>query len=193
LNSIPPSLSLSSWLRAETRREHDEAERTLDLSHFLATRASYLDLLQRMFVALLPLEEQIAQLQVWERLGLGKRSSPRAERLVADLRFFGVAPRDVPLPASVSLDGFDEGVGATYVVEGSRLGGKIIAREAARTLGLSDGGLTFFSSDSAAVDWATFRRAIDAQVGVPPVAALRGARAAFDHIGACLRREVTLV
>lgn len=112
-----------AFLRDGTRAEHDRVDALfarLDLS----ARDDYVRFLVAQWRALQPVE------QVLEREGIGALVpgwDARAAALQADLHALDAQPHE-PLPAP-SLDGTPALLGAWYVLEGSRLGGRLLARQ----------------------------------------------------------------
>ena len=144
-------------LREETQPEHDATEAAMPLMDPELSLATYIDTLQ----GLLPV---VRGWELWAGQNVPASLQPllaarrRAHLLAADLRALHVpeAPgrqavdwdRVVCKTVSLREDGpsFEAAfLGALYVVEGSTLGGRIIARHAAEVLGLHGGrGTAFF-------------------------------------------------
>lgn len=121
---------------------------------------------------------------------------PRAARLEADLVAVGRGPRGVavhesPLPVPVAGAA---GVGALYVIEGSALGGAVLARLAARRLDLTAAhGASFFHGDAGPATeqrWERVLAAIDAEADAGELSAVvMGACQTFDTLDAWLARR----
>ena len=115
----------------------------------------------------------------------------RLLHLRADLLALGLAPAEVDAlptcPEAAALAGTDAGAwGSLYVMEGSTLGGKMIARALAEAPWLPPGGLTYFDARGAQTGrlWRALGQALDAAA---PTAAgrealVRGAADAFDVV-----------
>jgi heme oxygenase (biliverdin-IX-beta and delta-forming) len=141
-------MTLLERLKIETREAHDRIEAAIDLDRRLASRASYRDLLIRFY----------GFHAAWESAAVGKAPDRpffehrcKTQFLARDLEALGLKSGDIialpqcqplmPLPAPAAV------LGSMYVVEGSTLGGAIIAREVERTLGLSaETGCAYFRS-----------------------------------------------
>jgi heme oxygenase (biliverdin-IX-beta and delta-forming) len=112
-------------LRAATRDWHDRVDDAFTRFD-IGTHAGLGAFLQRQAAALLPLERQI------ERSGAAARlpdwdARRRSDALVADLEDLGVA---VPVPTgSPKLPSWLHGFGALYVLEGSKIGGRVLLRQ----------------------------------------------------------------
>lgn len=108
---------------------------------------------------------------------------PRSALLAGDLASLGV---DLPQPLGVTLDAEAERWGALYVMEGSRLGGQLLARAVPKGLSSS-----YLSAVHHKGEWRALLTAIDARAIAAGeawrAAATTGARAAFalyDRAGA---------
>lgn len=131
-------------LRAETRSAHDRIERDLDWTARLASRAAYAGWLAGLAGFHRPWEEGVAP---WLDPGFFA-ARRRSALLVADLAWLGWDRGAIgriglcPVPA---VTGRAQALGSLYVLEGSRLGGQVIAREAERRLGVGpQGGCAYF-------------------------------------------------
>lgn len=177
---------VASHLRERTREEHALVEQRIDAWARLDSLAGYGGLLALLEGFLAPIEAELAphveRPNVPGRLRGGWR---RAEALRRDLGLLGLEPLRraavVPAPA-----GRDEALGAWYVLEGSRLGGRLLAREARRRLpavAAATGALE--ADDPAAGRWPAFCDWLDGPTGVHRAeAGLAGAQATFAALGA---------
>lgn len=183
-----------AFLRARTRAAHARVERVPMLARLLApdlTRDEYISVLLAMHGFHAAIEPVIAAAlrtlppacQLLDGAALG--------RLAADLAWFGVQPAS-RLPRVPALASVHAGLGALYVVEGANLGGRVIARRVADTLGVSAGrGGSFYGSLSAEMARERWQ-ALCAVVETPPrgpadEAAAAGAGAVFDCLEAWMR------
>jgi heme oxygenase len=139
-------LTLLERLKTETRPAHDRIERAVDIERRVASHAAYRALLARFYGFHAAWEPQAAALIADPAFFEPRR---KAALLARDLRFLGLddldrLPRCAPLmPMADRAAAF----GALYVVEGSTLGGTIIARQVERSLGLTAGaGCSYFRS-----------------------------------------------
>jgi heme oxygenase (biliverdin-IX-beta and delta-forming) len=173
-------------LREETRAAHDAIER--DLEAFGAHRS--LDrhrlLVARFFGFYTAWEPQVASSLADESFFSPRRKLPLLEQ---DLEFLGydramieALPRCSNPPGLTSLP---ETLGSLYVLEGSTLGGQVIAHRLERSLGLSDGrGYSYFRSYGREVG--AMWRAFGARLGALPAAAgdasVRSAQLTFARL-----------
>jgi heme oxygenase len=155
---------LARHLREATRDAHRDAEAAFDLDSRTASRREYARLLLALHAFHSCAEERLRAVDGWDALGppVDLAARERAALLEQDLAHLGVP---VPSPAAVTLPSLDSllaALGCLYVLEGSRLGGALVARRAVSTLG-PDLPVTFFSSDGrpTGADWRSFQRSLD--------------------------------
>ena len=161
-------------LQAETQASHLTLEGRLPFGQADLTPEKYAQVLQAFSAVVPALEARLATLPISDAFDLPSRF--RREALLADMQALGVAP----LPALHSWDDLTpaQGLGALYVLEGSRLGGAIIAREL-RALNLTpEHGAAYFAPDpQLGGRWKAFCAALEEQV-----AAEQGAGTQADDI-----------
>lgn len=168
-------------LRAATADAHAALEAELDLRAMLCTRADVGAVLARFYGFFGPLEASLDGLVGAEVM----RGRHRVPALWADLEALGMARAAIAaLPACAAAGAIasaSEAWGALYVVEGARLGGRIIARDLAAR-GVAHGMRFWTDAQPIASSWPDFLRALDT---VPdPAAAARGAQATFARLQA---------
>jgi heme oxygenase len=152
--------TLLERLKIETRAAHDRIERSVGLERRLASLAAYRQLLERFHGFHASFEPAAAPL-IADREFFLRRC--KTHHLVRDLRALGLSdtgiarlPKCDPLMPMRSRPAV---LGALYVVEGSTLGGALIAREVERVLGFTaENGCAYFRSYGASVAamWRTF-------------------------------------
>jgi heme oxygenase len=181
-------MSFVQTLRAATAADHRQVDDRFG-GFALDDPAAYVRFLRAHGRALPAVEAALAQAGVGAGAGMGAGAMlppwrPRAPLIAADLAALG-APMPPPLP--FTLDGAERW-GALYVMEGSRLGGQLLARRVACGLPVA-----YLSAKHAAGAWRTLLAAIDAQAAAADAgradagradagwadAALAGARATF--------------
>jgi heme oxygenase (biliverdin-IX-beta and delta-forming) len=141
-------MTLLERLKIETRPAHDRIEKAMDLERRLTSKDLYVGLLIRFY----------GFHSAWEEAAGAKAPDPdffrqrcKTSLLVKDLRALGMGSGEIrrlprcrslmPLPAPEAV------LGSMYVVEGSTLGGAIIARDVERTLSLTaETGCAYFRS-----------------------------------------------
>lgn len=141
-------MTLLERLKTQTRPAHDRIEQAVDIERRVASRLGYRTLLAR-FYGFHAAWEPKAEAIIADPAFLEPRR--KASLLIQDLEFLGLdatgiarLPRCAPLMPMASVAA---AYGALYVVEGSTLGGTIIAKQVERSLGLTaEGGCRYFRS-----------------------------------------------
>ncbi|MBA1155037.1 biliverdin-producing heme oxygenase [Microvirga mediterraneensis] len=153
-------MTLLERLKIETRDAHDRIEAAMDLDGRISSREAYRDLLIRFHGFHAAWESEAAE-RAPDRAFFESRCKTRL--LARDLEALGLKSDDImglpqcrplmPLPAPEAV------LGSMYVVEGSTLGGAIIAREVENRLGLTaETGCAYFRSygRNVAAMWKSF-------------------------------------
>lgn len=159
-------------LRLATRDLHTRAESRIIAPGIAVDGASYARLLAALLPVYAGVEQRLSEFGEWANLDppLDLRLRRRAHLLVADLGRLGVdasvagSSRRAPL----RLELFAHAFGALYVVEGSRLGGRVLADQIAREApGVDAGAYRFLASDGADVGalWRSLRAALTDYAG----------------------------
>jgi len=158
--------SMLSELRSATRERHaalDEANFALRPENI--TRAHYIAFLRCMLAVVRPLEERMQALPLFEARMPDSQLRRRAAALTRDLHAVGAPdlPRDdaphLPAIATVS-----QAFGCGYVLEGSSLGGAVLARALGPLLALAaDSGMTYWTAygDQVGPMWLRFIDALE--------------------------------
>lgn len=147
-------------LRRETRELHEAIERDVDIARCLQSRDAYRSLLTRWWGVLAVTEPAMAAV-----LDPGLFAHRRKiELLRCDLKRLGLSAADIasiPLCNAATPRSEAEALGVLYVLEGSTLGGQIIARMAIEALG-ADVPLSFYHpyGRKAGVMWRDCRSAL---------------------------------
>ena len=153
-------MTLLERLKTETRPAHDRIEKAMDLDHRIASRNGYRDLLIR-FYGFHSAWERTASTVASDKAFFENRC--KTKLLAKDLSMLGLQEHEIihlpqcdplmPLPSPAAV------LGSMYVVEGSTLGGAIIARDVERRLGFgAQTGCAYFKSygRETAVMWKQF-------------------------------------
>lgn len=186
--SLNPDTALAE-LRSATRAEHDRIEQVLRLTEPMAL-ARYAVVMGGFDAFLGAWEPRVhtalpPRLRAWFE---GRRRGAFAARDVAWLRdVAGVAPAPVDASAALALPlaGLPEVLGSLYVIEGSALGGRVIAPRLQETLGLGpNSGARYFQGfgDGTGAMWREFREVAAREIGESPqdvADACAGARRTF--------------
>ena len=165
-------------LKQDTAAEHEAIEAAVPLLRDDLDDAGYVAHLQRMLGFLLPVEDAVVARLPWFS------ARRRAPAIVRDLVALGGAA-DVALFDDALFDDDDGAWGCAYVLEGSRLGGQLIARKLAPKFPLA---LAWLGGDSDRLGqrWKLFQQ--DAEAAVKDVdVAVSAAKATFNALGGRLR------
>ncbi|AZR24605.1 biliverdin-producing heme oxygenase [Xanthomonas vasicola] len=188
--AVPPSAALA--LRHATQDAHRLVE-AVPLMQALGQgqidSAAYAQILRRHHGLLAGFE---AQLSDWltTLVANGWHYRRRVPALREDLRALGQQP-DLPVALpSVADDAARWGM--LYVIEGSQLGGRMIARSVRKQQPALAGALRYFElADDDPAGWRRFQAALDRRLDTPSArdAAIDGAQAMFAHFHTCLAAE----
>lgn len=151
-------------LKAATASAHARLERSVGVFERAATPERYVGLLARFYGIYAPLEACLAATADWPALGYDFAARCKTPLLERDLLALpgaeGRLPRLPRCGALPDVSTLPRALGCLYVVEGSTLGGQVIARELLRRHGISpERGAAFFTSYAAAVGprWRAFK------------------------------------
>ena len=182
---------LRDRLRAHTRAQHERIEARLDLPESIRTRDDYARVLSLLYGFHAPLEAALLLHEpALAKVGVELSDRRKAHKARADLQFLGVDPTAIwfefcaDLPA---IPTWRHAIGSLYVIEGSTLGGQVIARHLGEHLRLqSDLHLGFFSAygSRTGMMWRNFVTALNALDLAPESAAdvLQGAQETFESL-----------
>jgi heme oxygenase len=136
-------------LKCETRLEHEHLEYRLDLLHDNVTGERYDALLQGFYGFYAPLEIRLLQRPEWHALQFEATQRRKVPLLRRDLQSRGLSLQQIDsLPVCSTLPDVStltQTLGCLYVLEGSTLGGQILARHFARVLDIdAEHGAAFF-------------------------------------------------
>ncbi|MEM6645468.1 MAG: biliverdin-producing heme oxygenase [Bacteroidota bacterium] len=164
MNATTLDVPLMARLRSETRAAHDAAELEFDLGAVLKSRDAYACILQRFHAFHTQVEPLLAAWD-WSTLGLEFEARRKLPSLNADLASLSMDPLTShhPMP-SFKLSSHAEAVGALYVVEGSTLGGRVIAKQVRKALGFTEAnGARYFSGygTETGAYWKQFSHAVN--------------------------------
>jgi len=183
-----PRLAL---LRQRTRAAHASIERVPGMALLVApdlTLPHYVSVLQHMHAFLSAAEPAIAAALDGLPAAVPLLDGERPRALASDLAWLGAPPIAMtrPLPR---LETPNAALGALYVVEGSSLGGRVIARHVTESLGMRPGaGGSFYgglSAEAARIRWAALCDLIESSMSATD--AERAAVAACETF-ACLEQ-----
>ena len=156
-----------SRLKSETFTEHQRLEDHVDILHNLNSIDQYRRLLIKHAGFMVPLHCALAR-HDWNSIGLDFPSRSRLPALNRDMACLDIHTVE-PITAWPALNNFAHAVGTFYVLEGSTLGGMIIAKQLKVRLGIDEtnGGAFFFGrGKETATMWREFGAAAERFVEV---------------------------
>jgi heme oxygenase len=169
-------MSLRTHLRAATKAAHDLLDHAMQMASGWQTRADYARFLALQHAARAPLE-------AWLDTHAPARLAPPPQTglIAQDLAQLGT-PLPAPAPLfTIGRPGPGSTLGVAWVLAGSALGNKAIARQVAR-VGKGTWPTAFLGDDRAMTFWQGLRERIDGPVAADEAAgATRAAEAVFAH------------
>lgn len=157
-------MELIQELRQQTQRDHQALEKDLVRKiKSVQSPEEYIDLLYLMHGFYAAMERQLDGF-LSDVAGLDFGLRRKAEWILNDIDHFGNIGSSPSCERLPEITSFSSALGAMYVLEGSTLGGHVIAKILKQQLGTdSDDGLSFFRSygSETAVMWDRFRRYLD--------------------------------
>lgn len=165
-------MSAHTALKLATRDAHDRLDAIFS-SYDLSRRDHYVRFLQAHAAAFVPVEQALSKAGANDVIP-DWQDHCRSDALIADLRALGV-----PLPSLQPAPSFDSAaavIGGAYVLEGSRLGAKLIRR------GVSSHFPTAFLNASGGLGWKNFVTFIE-RVLPTTLEGAQAQRAAIDTFG----------
>jgi heme oxygenase len=159
--------ALSERLRSETARCHEHVESVADIPGRVRTLTDYICLLDGLNGLHTGLEYQLSGPtlhRAWVDIGITIAEHCRADLLVADLDALGVTPTTPTMQPP--FPDFGHALGCLYVLEGSALGGHVIARIVRSAIGAVP--MAFLTGQGRGHQWPAVRNALrrfDAQDG----------------------------
>jgi heme oxygenase len=178
-------VNLLQRLKTETAFAHERIEQAFDLEARTSSQSAYRNLLARLYGFHAAWEPRAEAALADPGFFSGRR---KVELLIADLRRLGMADGELSQLAlcapTVAMRTRADAFGSMYVIEGSTLGGVLIARHVERRLGLGfNNGCTYFRcyGDEVGPMWRAFGTALLAGCGSQDEhAVITGARRTFD-------------
>ncbi len=142
-----PIEGLLERVRRETSGLHQDVEAATKLPGSVVTREDYVHLVRGLYGIHIAVEERLADpllAQGWLEIGITLPAHRRSHLLSEDLDALGASPEEAAVQLT-QLTGIGEALGCLYVVEGSALGGRVLAPAFRAVLG--DVPTRFFGSD----------------------------------------------
>ncbi|MGV3740858.1 MAG: biliverdin-producing heme oxygenase [Burkholderiaceae bacterium] len=142
-------------MKTETRQEHEALEQALDLLRPDLTLDEYKALLQRfhLFHSAFDAFVESKRIEGWDSAAFYCRDRMKKDWLRSDLAALGAEPAQDAFPPALIAKLLPTALhlwGAVYVLEGSTLGGTLLAKHFGHAFGLTrDAGLRFFTGYAA--------------------------------------------
>lgn len=181
-------------LREGTRERHETLDQGLALAGGEVDRSDYLNYLRALLGWLEPLEQRLWQLDWPDSLQAPARAD-KSTWIRDDLASAGDAspvPHCTDAPRVDAADAY--ALGVAYVVEGSQLGGRFLAKHLADVTPALPLRYLRGYEDQVGPMWKGFLQYLDSEAGAQgqEAQALQGARDAFDSLTAWLRSQQAL-
>lgn len=183
----------TAFLKESTRTVHESTESGFDLGVALSSPVRYARLLTVLHATVGPLEAAIDDVLGPAVRGVHPRGE-MSEWLKADLDALSVSPPSRPVDSAECgfVDSKPAALGALYVLEGSMLGGQLIARRLQESLGVGpDNGGRYYAGrgPQTFAHWKNVKSFLDAGLARPdePGAALNAALQTFALFGRAFR------
>jgi heme oxygenase len=179
-------------LRQETEADHRNVEGAVALMHQGLNLAEYVECLQRIYGVVAAWEERANEVAPeWLQSALlARQRKPLLER---DLAWFGVTEKDGGRPELPEMSNLPSLFGTMYVMEGSTLGGQLIARHVEATLHLSEGrGSSYFRGHGSQTGplWKEFSEMLKVRIPDEQTdAVVVSAKAMFTTFGTWMQRK----
>lgn len=177
---------LSDYLKQKTAEYHDAAELLFNSQKIFSktfTLEDYKKIIYNNYLMLFYAEDKIFRLledKYGEKLHLVDRKKlPLIEKDFQSLHLSN------DQPYSFNIENELEALGALYVIEGSTLGGNVIAKQLSRTEGFEDLKFNFFGcyQENTGLMWKNFKDVIDSDIEEPNYdQVLSGARKMYQFL-----------
>jgi heme oxygenase len=156
-------VALPDILRGATRTLHLRIEQRLNVERGRWTRDRYAGFLKGTLAVVAPTEVSIER-HLRPYFDASEGPAAASHRLARDLDALGADPVPPRLESLPDIASPAHAFGAAYVLEGSRLGGQLVARALKRRLDLDERHLTYLAANAAAVGarWRAFRDSLEA-------------------------------
>jgi heme oxygenase len=179
-------------LRQATEADHRNVEGAVPLMHEGLDTAQYVQCLQQIYGVVAAWEERAAEVgPEWLQSALLARK--RKPLLELDLAWFGVTEKDDRRPTLPEMGDLPSLFGGMYVMEGSTLGGQLIARHVETALHLREGrGSSYFRGHGSQTGpmWKEFGEMLKLRIPDEQTdAVVVSAKAMFSTFGTWMQRK----
>ena len=163
--SAAKARSVMAELRKATSDLHDKIDSDPRMSEYLQSTEGLARLLGRWYGFLRPYEQALSAAASSDKWTLFLSARRKTHLIVSDLKTFGVSVENLPCCSALpDLQNEAQMFGSMYVTEGSTLGGRYIARQIEKTLGLiGNKGYSFFNGygENTQLRWKEFGRVVE--------------------------------
>jgi heme oxygenase len=197
LDTNVKELDIMTALKAGTAEQHSAIERIMPFFKNDFSLEAYVRVLKAFLGFFEPVERELRSVATRDSFGFDISDRQRANLLTTDLLALGVTPDDIALTPRCDhlprLENVDDGLGCLYVLEGSTLGGPLIAREVQTRFGVEEktGGRFFHGYGSqTGVKWREFCTSVRiyAADGKNQTAIVQSARSTFELLETWMRQ-----
>jgi heme oxygenase (biliverdin-IX-beta and delta-forming) len=197
LESPEKELDIMTALKAGTIEQHSSIERIMPFFKSDFSLEAYIRVLKAFLGFFEPVERELRSVATRDSFGFNIDRRQRSNLLRADLLALGVTPAAMALIPRCDhlprLENVDDGLGCLYVLEGSTLGGQLIARELQTRFGIAEKtGAGFFHGygSQTGVKWREFCTSVRiyAAGGKSQSAIVQSARSTFELMESWMRK-----
>jgi heme oxygenase len=197
LQSPEKELDIMTALKAGTVEQHSAIERIMPFFKNDFSLEAYIRVLKAFLGFFEPVERELRSVATRDSFGFNIDRRQRSNLLRTDLLALGVTPAEMALIPRCDhlprLENVDDGLGCLYVLEGSTLGGQLIAREVQTRFGVEEKtGAGFFHGygSQTGVKWREFCTSVRiyAAGGKSQSAIVHSARSTFELLESWMRQ-----
>ncbi len=190
-------MALLAQLKAQTADCHTALEDSMDVFRRVRTVEDYREVVRKFYTLYEPMEAKLSRAADWTAAGWDFEGRRKTSWLRDDLQALGVSAAELAgwqrAPEPGVAEDFGAAVGCLYVIEGSTLGGQVIAKQLLEPLGITtERGGKFFRAYGAETGrrWREFAQWAEQQAAQTPLeaAAVRGARQTFEEFARWMNR-----
>jgi len=196
MQALENELDIMTALKAGTSEQHAAIERIMPFFKNDFSLEAYIRVLKAFLGFFEPVERELRSIATRDSFGFNIDRGQRTNLLRMDLLALGVTSADIELIPRCDhlpkLENVDDGIGCLYVLEGSTLGGQLIAREVQTRFGVEEEtGAAFFHGygSQTGVKWREFCTSVRiyAAGGRSQSAIVHSARSIFELLELWMR------
>jgi heme oxygenase (biliverdin-IX-beta and delta-forming) len=197
MQALESEVDIMTALKAGTIEQHASIERIMPFFKDDFSLESYIRVLKAFLGFFEPVEFELRSIATRDSFGFNIDRRQRTNLLRMDLLALGVTPADMELIPKCDhlprLENVDDGIGCLYVLEGSTLGGQLIARELQTRFGVEEkSGSQFFHGygSQTGLKWREFCTSVRIYTagGKSQLAIVQSARSTFESLESWMRK-----